>query len=361
MVVSNTSVIKKLLILFLFFAGLYFAKDFLMPLSIGAVLATLFLPFCNWLEAKKVPRGLASLICLLFLLLLITSVGYLFGWLISDLTSDIELVKQKGIEAFNRVQEYIFNHIGVSADKQSELLKNQQPSFNGIIPGIAGSLAYIFSNLILVLAYIFFLLYYRVHLKMFIIKLAPKDQQKEMSQVISSVTQVSQQYLFGLAKMIGLLWVMYAIGFKLAGVNNAISFAILCGMLEVIPFIGNLTGTTITILVSAMQGASLPMLGSILGTYGLVQFIQGWILEPMIVGQQVKINPLFTIIALLLGELVWGIPGIFLAIPLTAMFKIVCDHIDSLKPYGFLIGEIESDSEEPGWIKRLLSRVKRKK
>ncbi|HRI34478.1 MAG TPA: AI-2E family transporter, partial [Saprospiraceae bacterium] len=74
----------------------------------------------------------------------------------------------------------------------------------------------------------------------------------------------------------------------------------------------------------------------------VVQFIQGWVLEPLIVGSQVKINPLFTIIALVVGELIWGIAGIFLAIPLIAMFKIVCDHVESLKPYGFLIGEIET-------------------
>jgi predicted PurR-regulated permease PerM len=61
----------------------------------------------------------------------------------------------------------------------------------------------------------------------------------------------------------------------------------------------------------------------------------------LMLGPQVKINPLFTIIALVLGELLWGIPGIILAIPLTAMLKIICDHIEPLKPYGFLIGEIE--------------------
>jgi predicted PurR-regulated permease PerM len=67
----------------------------------------------------------------------------------------------------------------------------------------------------------------------------------------------------------------------------------------------------------------------------------------------VRINPLFTIIALVLGELVWGIPGIFLAIPLLAMFKTVCDHIESLKPYGFLIGEIENKKNDLAVIKKV--------
>jgi predicted PurR-regulated permease PerM len=84
-----------------------------------------------------------------------------------------------------------------------------------------------------------------------------------------------------------------------------------------------------------------------------VQFIQGWVLESVIVGPHVKINPLFTILALVLGELLWGIPGIVLAIPGLAVVKILCDHVDALKPYGFLFGEVENQYKTPGWLRRL--------
>lgn len=353
MTISNASVIKKLLVLFLIVAGLYYAKDFLMPMAIGAVLATLFLPFCKWLENKKLPRGISALFCLIVLLIAIAGAGSLFAYLMSELTNDIPLIKLKAIETVHRVQEYIFNHLGIPVAEQSQILLNQQATFTDIIQVIAGSLINIFTNFILILAYIFLLLYYRVHLRNFLLQLSPASQRKEMEQVIYRVTNVSQQYLLGLAKMIGCLWIMYGIGFTLVGVKNPLSFAILCGLLEIVPFIGNITGTSLTLLVSVVQGASLPMLAGIIGTYGIVQFIQGWVLEPIILGPQVKINPLFTIIALVIGELVWGIPGIFLAIPLTAMFKIVCDHIEPLKPYGFLIGEIENGKDEPGIIKKI--------
>lgn len=359
MTTTTSSIIKKLLILFLVFAGLHYAKDFLMPLSIGGVLATLFLPFCKWMEEKKVPKGLAVLICLLVLLLTIVGVGALLGWQISELTNDFSLIKQKAIDTGNHIQEYIFNHLGISAKKQSQILENEQPSVTGIMQIVAGSLAYIFTNFILVLAYIFLLLYYRVHIRRFFLKLTPSSQRNEMEQVLYSITHVSQQYLLGLTKMIVCLWIMYGIGFTIIGVKNALFFAILCGLLEIVPFIGNITGTILTVLVAAVQGASLSMLGGIIGTYGMVQLIQTWVFEPAIVGPQVKINPFATIIALVIGELVWGIPGIILAIPLTAMFKIVCDHIESLKPYGFLIGEIETGKGESGFIKKIKSWFKK--
>jgi predicted PurR-regulated permease PerM len=78
-------------------------------------------------------------------------------------------------------------------------------------------------------------------------------------------------------------------------------------------------------------------------------------------GPQVKINPLFTIIVLILGQLLWGIPGVILAIPLTAMFKIVCDHVESLKPYGFLIGEIVEQKPKISPFQRILKRLRIKK
>jgi hypothetical protein len=218
---------------------------------------------------------------------------------------------------------------------------------------VFGSLADVFKNLILVLVYFIFLLFYRSHLKNFLLKLSVKSQRDEMEQIIHSCTQVTQQYLLGLSKMIVCLWIMYSIGFSIIGVENAIFFAILCGLLEIVPFVGNITGTTLTVLVTALHGADFPTLVSIVITYIVVQFIQGWVLEPLILGPQVKINPLFTIVALVLGELLWGISGIILAIPLTAILKIICDHIGPLKPYGFLIGSIENEHKKKTFIEFL--------
>lgn len=342
MITTSTSVLKKLLILFLVLAGLYYAKYFLIPLAIGTVLATLFLPFCKWMEGKKLPRVFAVSICLLILLIVIAGISAILGWQISELAKDFALIKQKFVEFGNQIQEYLFRNVGVSLEKQDQVLSQQQPLFAYILKGAAGSLPSIFTNFILIMVYVVFLLYYRTHIKQFLLKLSSPSQQDEMEKVIYRVAHVSQQYLVGLSKMIVCLWIMYGIGFSIIGIKHALFFAFLCGLLEIIPFIGNITGTTITLLMAAVQGATLPMLVGITGTYGLIQFIQGWVLEPLIVGSQVKINPLFTIIALVIGGLIWGVPGIFLAIPLMAMFKIVCDHVEPLKPYGFLIGETNS-------------------
>lgn len=342
MTVSLSSVIKKLLLVFLVFLGLYFAKKFLIPLCIGGILATLFLPFSNWMERKKVPRTIAVLICMVLLLGVIFIFFSLLGFEVSALLKDMTSIKQKAIEMFDSIQDYIFRHLNISIEDQSQLLKNEKPFYDSTIHVLFGSVSTLVTAFILVLAYFVFLLLYRGNIKKFLLKITPKLQRPEMEQVIISASNVSQQYLLGLSKMIVLLWIMYAIGFSVIGLENALFFAILCGLFEIVPYIGNITGTLVTVLVASVNGANSEMIVGIIVIYGIVQLIQTWIFEPLVLGPQVKINPLFTIIFLVIGELLWGIPGLILAIPLAAIIKIICDHIESLKPYGVLIGKIDS-------------------
>ncbi|MBK6480820.1 MAG: AI-2E family transporter [Saprospiraceae bacterium] len=346
MTFTISSVKNKLLVLFLLVAGLYIAKGFLIPMTIGGIFATLLLPMSKWMEKKGVPRFLSVFICLLILLSVIAFIGILLGYQISVLSDDIGLLKEKFKLTVSGIQQFIFQHLDITLKEQSKIIEQEQPSLSNIMQIIAGSFTLILTNFILVLAYIFLFLYYRSHLLQFMLKLTTPSQRDEMEQVIYRASHVSQQYLLGLSKMIACLWIMYGIGFSILGVKNALFFAFLCGLFEIIPFVGNITGTSLTVLVSAVQGASLAILGGIVLTYGTVQFIQGWVLEPLILGPQVRINPFATIIALVLGGLLWGIPGVFLAIPLTAIIKIVCDHIESLTPFGFLIGEVTSSKSK---------------
>jgi predicted PurR-regulated permease PerM len=192
---------------------------------------------------------------------------------------------------------------------------------------------------ILVIVYTFLLLSSRSHLKQFILMLVPNAELKETERVISDAGKVSQNYLTGLGIMIVSLWIMYGIAFSIIGVESAIFFAVLCGILEIVPFIGNLTGTGLTTLMVISQGGSNTMVLGVFITYMAIQLIQTYILEPLVVGAEVNINPLFTILVLVFMEIIWGIPGMILAIPMLGIIKIICDHIKALKPIAFLIGK----------------------
>lgn len=341
MTVDSNKIIKSLLLLFLVFAALVIAKKFIVPFAIGMVLALLFMPMCNWLQVRGVPKFVAVMLAVLVVLAVVSGVVAMLSWQVADLAQDAGQIKSKLKEMYDALTGFISDRLGVTQQKQEEMVQQQQSGASGHITAFIGSLGYTLVDCLLIVVYMAMMLFYRSHIKAFLLKIMPAERRAEMADILHQSAHVSQQYLAGLAKMIACLWVMYFIGFTAAGVKNPIFFAFLCGILEIVPFVGNLTGSFITVMVSAAQGAEVGTIIGIVLTYGTVQFLQGWVLEPLIVGPQVKINPLATIVVLVVGELMWGIPGMVLAIPLTGMLKIFFDHVPALKPYGFLIGEVD--------------------
>lgn len=342
-VTSLQKAVRVLLFLFLVIAGLIYAKPFLVPLVFAALLAMLFLPISHWMESKGVRRAIAAIICILMLAAVVAGIVWLFAWQMSSLAEDADKIEQNLTKKLKEFGDFIGKSFNISKQRQQEILEKQQASTGGklgsgisrILAGIGGFL----THFLLVLVYIFLFLYYRLHLKKFALLLIKKDDQETANEIMHSSGKVIQKYLTGLTLMIVGLWIMYAIGFSIVGVKNAIFFAILCGLLEIVPFVGNLTGTFITIITAIAQGASTNMIVGILITYAIVQFIQTYLLEPLVVGAEVNINPLITIAGLVLGELIWGIPGMIVAIPLLGITKIVFDHVETLRPFGYLLGE----------------------
>ena len=258
----------------------------------------------------------------------------------------------------DHVKVWIQQTFNISYEKQKELLKDQSKGSGGQIGSFAGSFMGILVNSVLVTVYIYLLLYSRNHIKQFILKLFHTDKRAKTEKVIGESVQVAQKYLSGLSAMIVMLWIMYGIGFTIVGVEYAIFFAILCGLLEIVPFVGNITGTSITILAVLVQGGDSTMLIGVVSTYLLVQFLQTYILEPLVVGEQVSLNPLFTIIVIVVGEMLWGIGGMVLAIPLLGIVKIICDNVPELQPYGFLIGSEKKKKKRPMLFDRLRKKLK---
>ena len=348
-----------LLILVLGVIVLHFGKSLLVPLVFGALLSTLLYPFVRWLMRKGINKAIAILFSLLLLLSFFAGLFLLLGWQISDLSEDTSQIEQQLTERYQQARDYVAQTFGISKEKQDEMLKEQQSSSSGKVGGfVTGFLSGVggfITDAILTLVYIFLFLYLKEHIKRFFIRIAPQGEKDTAEEIVQRCGRVTQKYLTGLAIMIVMLWVMYGIGFSIAGVKNPIFFAILCGLLEIIPFIGNITGTTVTVLVSIMQGGGANVVIGILITYGLIQFIQTYIIEPLVVGSEVNINPLFTIISLVAGEFIWGISGMILAIPIMGVVKIVCDHVPGLKPIGTLVGETGPGKESS--FKRKMARV----
>lgn len=320
---------------------LYFAREFLTPLALSGVLATLFIGFCNRLEKKGISRGMSSLFAILLFLGVIAIAIFLLTWKLNDFTENIEGMEEQIVGLLDSLKSWINEQIGVSAEQQDKMIKQSESASSeggNMLFDFASGTINVLIKTILVVVYMYLFLYFRSRIKKFILMIVPQSEDMKAERVIEKSAKVSQQYLSGLSKMIILLWVMYGIGFSAVGVENAIFFAVLCGLLEIVPFVGNITGTSLTVLAVVAQGGSSNQIIGVLAIYLFVQFVQTYLIEPLVVGDEVNINPLFTIVVLVAGELIWGIPGMILAIPLLGIVKIICDSVPQLQPYGYLIG-----------------------
>jgi predicted PurR-regulated permease PerM len=337
-----TRSVKVIILLVLLVVVLVYAKPFLVPLTFAALIAMLLIPLSLKMEEWGLGRGLSILFSVLLFLGLIVGIIYVLVRQASDISQNAEQIEKNVEEKIRQVNTYISRTFGISRQKQTEIVQGGSESggkISGMVTGTLSSLGSFLTNFILTIVYTFLFLYFRPHLKKFILMLVPAPNKKNAQVIIEEARGVSQKYITGLSWMILCLWIMYSIGFSLVGVKNAVLFAVICGLLEIVPFVGNLTGNLITIIAVVMQGGGMSMIFGVLIVYATVQFLQTYILEPLVVGSGVNINPLFTIAGIVAGELIWGIPGMILAIPLMGITKIVCDHIEPLKPYGYLIGE----------------------
>ncbi|RYY86014.1 MAG: AI-2E family transporter [Chitinophagaceae bacterium] len=337
---------------------LHYARPFFVPLTFAALFAMLLLPFAQWLERKGASRGWSSLAALLLGLLVVGAIVALVAWQVSGMAEDADKMEQQLMRQFEQFRNQFTQKFGLSKQEQQKLMQSQQEQQPGkigsFLTGLLSGTATFLTSFVLVIVYVFLFLYLRERLRRFILRLIPPGSKGSAEETLHSIQKVARRYLGGLSLMIICLWILYGIGFSIVGVKNPFFFAILCGLLEIIPFVGNLAGTALTAGMSLAQGGGTSLLLGILITYGTVQFLQTYILEPMVVGAGVSINPLFTIAGIVGFELIWGIPGMVLAIPLIGMFKIVCDHVEMLEPYGYLIGQEKKEGGFGDKIKKWL-------
>ena len=337
-------------------AILYFSKPVLMPLAIAGMFALVFMPLCRWLEKKGWPTVVSALFCGLIFALILAAILIFIVWHVQHIAADFSDIRQHFTGYLHGFRQYLHDRFGMDTlKKDSPLPIPVQPNNDGITRIAASLMGIVLSfaiDLLLILVYLIMLLCLRHEIRLFILRAFSKESTGKMEIVLTQSVKVVQQYLWGLAIVIGCLWIMYSIGFTLVGVHTPIFFAILCGILEIIPFVGNITGSTLTCLMALSQGGGFRMVLGVILTYMLIQGIQFYIISPLVMRTQVSIHPLFTIVILFAGDLVWGISGMILAIPALGIVKIVCDHMENLQPLGRLLGENRPTGPGIGWLRR---------
>ena len=329
--------------LFVLVGMLYIAQSIIIPIIFAIIIAILLQPVVDFLTRLKINRVVAIAITLLVTILLLVALG---AFLVSQLTRFSEswpLLVERFTQILNQSITWIAGNFDINQQKieewilttKNDLIHTSGTAIGQTLVNMGTSLVIIF----LVPVYIFMILYYQPLLMDFIGKLAAKNHKLQVREIVTQSKTVIQRYLVGLVIEAAIVATLDATALFILGIEYAILLGILGALLNVIPYIGGLVAVALPMMIAIATKSSAWYALYVLAAYYFIQLVDNNYIVPKIVASKVKINALFSIIVVIAGNALWGIPGMFLSIPILAIMKLIFDHIEPLKPWGFLLGD----------------------
>lgn len=317
-------------------------KAIIMPLLLAFFISLTMLPILRLFKPTKVPEPVAIVVCVVLMAVMLALLSWLFYSQLAFLADDYTQIKNNLSKHLDDVSRWINETFGYSASQQSQFLKDQADTFlkspGTYLAVTAGSISGVLLFLGLLPVYIYFILFYRRILLKFILMWVKPNAEANARDVIHKVEHVINRYLVGLLIQIGYLVLLLWLSLFLFGIKNALLIAILFAFLNLIPYIGALVGNILGILITLATSANISDIVIVLAVIAVVQFLDNNILMPKIVGGQVKINALVSLLGLLAAGMLAGITGMFLAMPIMAVLKIIFSHTSKFKKWAVLLG-----------------------
>lgn len=327
---------------------LYYGASFLVPLTFGAFLAALAEPVCSFLQ-KKTPLGKipAALLATMLIIVVIGGLAYLLIYQLTIFADDLPLIKDAFNNFLKSLQQKLSKASGVSRTEQQEFLKERSDTIvntiEGYLTNFLGNILMIILKLLLVFIYIFLFLLYREKLVAFVLMSVKNERQLKAKEVIQKSSRVAFAYLWGRFKVMSLLALMYIVCFWFFDVRYALLLTLFGALVTIIPYIGPFISGLIPILFFMVFSDTFTQVAIFSLVILIIQLIESYVLEPVIIGSEVDLNPLVVIIAVILGSIFWGTAGMILFVPLFAIIKVYAEHTNSLKPLAYLLSNKDSN------------------
>lgn len=347
-----------LLFLILLFYILVEFRFYLTPLTLGVLFAYLLFPVANFFEKIKFPRILANIVTIVLGLSIIYGVGFLVYKQFLVFLADMPALKQHASSNIGA----IFNSIEMSLGIETGELKTDATTLvQGFFesPGEVWKEAFgatfntLFSFFIMPV-YVFFLLFYRDKFRSFVLMLVPDSRHAVAERIIGDVNMVTIRYMTGVFIVVSILVVVNSVGFLIIGLDYAILLGTIAAVMNFIPYYGTIIGYSFPFMFALLMMDSPSYAFWVVFQFIIVQFSENNILTPNIVGSHVNINPFMIILAITLGGVVWGVPGMFIAVPVVTVLRVLGENIEELSPLGFLLGQ--SGTEEHAISTRKIQR-----
>jgi predicted PurR-regulated permease PerM len=262
---------------------------------------------------------------------------------ISTIAEDFDKIEKNIKIHFSHVQQFIKENFQISSREQNKYLDSATQDSMEKGKEIIGTTLLSFTdtllNIILIPIYTFLILLYRTHFMLFLSKLFKKEYHAQLKDILNQIKVAVKSYIVGLIIEMIAVSALTTLGFMIIGVKYAVLLGIITGILNLIPYIGILFAGVLSIVASLTGTPDLSIMVGVIVVNIIVQLIDNNILVPMIVSSKVEINAFVSIIGIIIGGTISGISGMFLAIPILAILKVIFDRIESLEPWGYLMGD----------------------
>jgi predicted PurR-regulated permease PerM len=338
------------------------AKEILAPLIFSCLFSMLLLPVAAFFEFKlRLPRSAASMIAVVLLLSFIGVLVYVIGSQIADLFKEWPQFQAQIKSSLWEFRGWVQDTFHVTRGKQLKVASEATSKVLSPDTAAVGATVLSVSSILLFLVftfiYTFFFLLYRSLILKFLESVFLKENKSTVYEIIEQVQYIIRKYIIGLLIEMSIVAIGVSTAFTFMGVRYAILLGLLTGLLNIIPYVGIFTALVISAIVTLGTSADSTQAVWVIVTLIVTHLIDSNVLLPLVVGSKVRINALITILGVVTGEMIWGIPGMFLSIPCIAVLKIIFDRVESLQPWGIILGDEQKKQNK--LATRLM--VKRKK
>jgi predicted PurR-regulated permease PerM len=322
------------------FHTLYFARDFFMPVVLAILLDFLLKPLVRSLERLHIPEALGAALVLGLLL----GVGYYALYSLSGPAAAwIGRAPQSLSQAEHKLRELRrpMEKVGETAEKLAEMAEIDTPAPNVEVKAVdvrarllRGAGAFVFASVAVIILLYFLLASGDLFLRKLVHVLPSFGDKKRAVEIARETERHISSYLVTVTLINSGLGVAVGTAVGLAGVPNPILWGVMAGVINFVPYLGATVGITVLSVVSLLTFAS-PWRALVPpALYLTIAALEGNFITPILLGRRFTLNPVMVFLCLAFWGFLWGIPGMLVAVPLLAIFKIVCDHVEPLAPLG---------------------------
>ena len=318
-------------------------QNIIMPLLLAFFLSIVLLPIYRFLKKMKFPESLAIFLPILLCAIFIATVIWFFSGQINRLVDDYPEIQKNISLHLNNLSNWINQKTNFSTQEQLNFINKQSNKLltyaGNIASGAATSVTSVLLYIGLVPIYIYLFLSYKNLLLRFVFLWFKESDHAKVNEVMKETEVVIKSYLVGL--MIQITYIIILLGGILfvLGIKHALLIGVIFAILNLIPYVGALIGNIIGVLLTLTTSQEILPIFVVLGVIAFVQFLDNNILMPRIVGSKVRINAFVAIIGVFISGSLAGLTGMFLALPIIAILKVIFDRSDIFKPWGILLGD----------------------